>query len=115
MLTLTLQFFLIHSQAKRQYDMQIALTPLMMMVGTAVVGYIISLCIPIGVGIVADVALRLAIYAAFTLVLVGLLWRDRPTRVYLVQFRDFMASRLPVLRGPHKPGSQIDTDKQKHQ
>jgi O-antigen/teichoic acid export membrane protein len=85
MLSLGSQFFIIHSQARKYYDMHIRIQPLLAMIGVAVLGFVLAQLVSVSGNLLIDVAVRLLIYAVFSLALVGMLWRDAASRAHMMK------------------------------
>ena len=82
MFSLAIQFFIIHVQAKKHYDMMIQVAPLLLALLFASIGYWLTYYFSFVGSVIADVVIRLAVYCVFSFCIISLLFLNESCRPY---------------------------------
>jgi len=79
------QFFLIHTAARRFYDMGISLKPLMMMIFTSTIIFVLANLIWVRENLIEDVTIKSLLYAAGCIIILFPVWQKVETRRLLLE------------------------------
>lgn len=83
MLAMMLQFFMTEKIAKKNFDMQVQLKPLLSTLAIATCGYLIANYAVNFSALWLDLMVKAVVYAVFVTFLAGMLWRDPNSRLFI--------------------------------
>ncbi|MDB6063075.1 MAG: undecaprenyl-diphospho-oligosaccharide flippase [Verrucomicrobiaceae bacterium] len=94
MFAMILQFFMTEKIAKKNFDMQIKISPLLLSLAVGAIGYVLAVYGVTFKTLWLDLFAKTIVYFIFVFILAGVLWRDPNSRFYISKITGPIVKRL---------------------